>query len=210
VTRPTYLDAAAVAVRLLADSAVAGSWDDPSALDEFSVAGLAGHLARQITRVPDVLAQTPPDEPPITLLDHYARARWIGVDLHDETNVSIRRDGETEAAGGPAALATQTRAALERLREALPLEPADRVVHLPWGPWSLSLDDFLTTRMLEIVVHCDDLAVSVNVATPPLPPTVLDPVLVLLTRLAANRHGPTAVLRALSRAERAPATIAAI
>jgi hypothetical protein len=32
----------------------------------------------------------------------------------------------------------------------------------------------------------------------------------LLSRLAVRRHGPTAVLRALSRAERAPATIAAI
>ena len=37
-----------------------------------------------------------------------------------------------------------------------------------------------------------------------------DAVLALLTRLAARRHGPAAVLRALSRAERAPATIAAI
>jgi hypothetical protein len=36
-----------------------------------------------------------------------------------------------------------------------------------------------------------------------------DTVLTLLTRLAARRHGPAAVLRALSRAERAPATIAA-
>jgi hypothetical protein len=38
---------------------------------------------------------------------------------------------------------------------------------------------------------------------------VLDPVFALLTRLAVRRHGPTALLRALSRSERAPATIAA-
>jgi hypothetical protein len=31
----------------------------------------------------------------------------------------------------------------------------------------------------------------------------------LLARLAVRRHGPTAVLRALSRAERAPGTISA-
>jgi hypothetical protein len=40
-------------------------------------------------------------------------------------------------------------------------------------------------------------------------PAVLDPVLGLLTGLAARRHGPTAVLRALSRSERAPASISA-
>ena len=42
-----------------------------------------------------------------------------------------------------------------------------------------------------------------------LPPQVTNTMLVLLTRLAAQRRGSTAVLRALSRAERAPATIAA-
>jgi hypothetical protein len=58
-------------------------------------------------------------------------------------------------------------------------------------------------------VHSDDLALSVGLATPPLPPEVLDPVFTLLTGLAVRRHGPTAVLRALSRSERAPATISA-
>lgn len=84
------------------------------------------------------------------------------------------------------------------------------VVHLPWGPWSLSLDDFLITRMLEITVHCDDLACSVGVETPTQPSAVVDPVVALLSQLAVQRHGATAVLRALSRAERAPDTIAAI
>ncbi|WP_230205174.1 hypothetical protein [Parafrankia elaeagni] len=74
----------------------------------------------------------------------------------------------------------------------------------------LSLDDFLATRILEIAVHSDDLAVSVDVPTPALPVPATDAVLALLTRLAAHRHGPTAVLRAFSRAERAPTTITAI
>jgi hypothetical protein len=45
--------------------------------------------------------------------------------------------------------------------------------------------------------------------TDTMPPQVTDTVLVLLTRLATHLHRPHAVLRALSRAERAPATIAA-
>jgi len=84
-------------------------------------------------------------------------------------------------------------------------------VRIPlWGPWSLRLDDLLITRMMELAVHADDLAVSVGIPTPELPRSAVDTVVDLLSRLAVRRHGATAVLRALSRAERAPATIAAI
>ena len=208
-TRTAFLAAAQSAVALLSDRAVAASWDQPSALAELDVSGLAGHLARQILTVPLVLAADMPQENPVSLADHYGWARWRDAGLDDEANVSIRRDGEREAADGPAALAARAAAELEQLRRALPAEPDGRVVHLSWGPWSLSLDDFLLTRMLEIAIHSDDLAVSCGMAAPELPPEVLDPVLALLLRLAVGRHGPTAVLRAFSRAERAPATIAA-
>jgi hypothetical protein len=58
-------------------------------------------------------------------------------------------------------------------------------------------------------VHSDDLAVSIGVQTPAFPPRVVTPVLGLLTALAVTRHGQTAVLRGLSRRERAPETISA-
>jgi hypothetical protein len=87
--------------------------------------------------------------------------------------------------------------------------PEDRVVLIPWQGWALSLDDFLLTRMMEIAVHSDDLAVSVGVPAPRLPDTVLQPVIGLLTRLAIRRHGQSAVLSALSRSERAPDSISA-
>jgi hypothetical protein len=64
--------------------------------------------------------------------------------------------------------------------------------------------------MMEICVHADDLAASVGLPTPEFPPGVTAPVVDLLAQLAAQRHGATAVIRALSRAERAPASIAAI
>jgi hypothetical protein len=208
-TRDAFLQAAASADALLRDPAVAVSWDSASALPEFSVAGLAGHLARQVLAVPRVLEQPAPADQPVSLLDHYARVSWIGADLDDEANVEIRRGGEDEAGDGAAVLAARTGAAVEALRSALPAEPAGRLVRPSWVSWTLTLDDFLITRMMEIAVHSDDLAASVGVATPPLPPAVLDPVLDLLTRLAVRRHGPTAVLRALSRSERAPAAISA-
>lgn len=207
--REAFAAAAASAAALLRDPAVAASWDSASVLEEFSVAGLAGHLARQVLAVPRVLDQPVPPDQPVSLADHYARVSWIGAALDDDANAEIRRGGEDEAAGGAASLAAVTEAAVETLRATLPAEPAGRLVRPSWVSWTLTLDDFLITRMMEIAVHSDDLALSVGVAAPWLPPTVLDPVLDLLTRLAVRRHGPTAVLRALSRSERAPATISA-
>ncbi|MFG3686560.1 maleylpyruvate isomerase N-terminal domain-containing protein [Micromonospora sp. NPDC047740] len=207
--RIAYLTAARSAAALLADPAVAKQWDAPSALAEFRIGGLAGHLAFQILAVPAVLAEPVPPGEPIGLLDHYARGTWIGASVDDEVNVGIRRSGERLAADGPEALLAAVGAAVDELAVALPAEPDGRVVHLARGPWSLALDDYLTTRLMELAVHSDDLAFSLGVPTPELPADVLDPVLALLARLAVRRHGQPAVLRALSRAERAPASVTA-
>lgn len=208
--RTAYLQAAESAAALLADPAVAGAWEGSSALPKLTVGGLACHLGRQVSGAPELLAAEPRDDDPISLTDHYVRSAWVGAELDDEVNVGVRRRSELDAEAGPAALVAGVNDALATLRDALPAQPTDRVVHLPWGPWSLSLDDYLVTRMMEIAVHSDDLAVSVGIPTPSLPASVLDLVLAILTRVAVHRHGQTAVLRALSRSERAPASISAL
>ena len=207
--RGAYLVAAESAAALLDDPAVAAGWDKPSALVGFSVGGLAAHLATQVLFVPRTLAQAAPEGEPVTLLGHYGRVTWLGADLDEEANVAIRRGGEQVATDGAAALVENTRAAVREIRGLLATEPDDRVVRGPAGPWPLRLDDFLVTRMMEIAVHSDDLAYSVGIGTPDLPSSVLDPVVDLLSHLAVRRHGATSVLRALSRAERAPTTISA-
>jgi hypothetical protein len=205
----TYLAAAAAALDLLADRGVANKWDEPSALPEFAVSSLAGHLARQILMVPALLTSEPPAGAElITILDHYARAPWVDAALDDQANVSVRRTSQAEAAGGVIELTQRTRAAFEQLAAALPGEDPDKLCYLPWTGWALTLSDFLTTRTLEIVIHVDDLAVSIG-AEPVMDANAQEIVLVLLARLAARRHGTAAVLRALSRKERAPAVIAA-
>jgi hypothetical protein len=62
---------------------------------------------------------------------------------------------------------------------------------------------------MELVVHIDDLAISVGIPTPELPAAATDAVIALLGALAARRHGPVAIVRALARAERVPSFIAA-
>ena len=174
------------------------------------MSGLAGHLAHQVLTVPAVLSNDVPDGSLIRLLDHYSSVTWRTAGVDDEINVGIREQGEQHAADGPTALAERVAGVAAELAAVLPAESAGRVVFLPWWPWSLRLDDFLVTRMMELAVHSDDLAYSVDTDPPELPEAVLEPVLGLLTALAVRRHGQPAVLRALSRAERAPDRINAI
>lgn len=207
--RADFLDVSRIAAGLLREPRITTVWGEASALSEFSVGGLAGHLAYQVLAIPQIVREPIPTEPTITLLEHYARAQWIGAKLDDEISVRIRAGGDQLAVDGPQALAEQLDAAIQLLESDLSTTP-DRAVRISlWGPWSLMLDDMLVTRMMELAVHSDDLAVSLGVPTPAFPDSAMQVVVDLLTRLALRRHGQTPVLRALSRSERSPASIAA-
>lgn len=207
--REAFLEAAEVAQTLVRDLAVTSRWQDPSALAGMTVGGLAAHLAWQVMRADEVLASDPPTHPPIDVLEHYRRSAWVGGDLESEANLTIRESGEAQAAAGPEQVADSAEAVLARVRTRLVDAPAERLVELLWAGWALSLDDFLLTRTMEIVVHSDDLAVSVGLATPEMPAVATDATIQLLAAVAAERHGPYPLIRALTRAERAPASILA-
>jgi hypothetical protein len=207
--REDFIAAAEVAAQLLRDPSVASHWDRPSALPEFSVAGLAGHLAFQVLPIPEILAAPLPTEETVPVLEHYARVAWVDAALDDEISVRIRAGGEQVAVDGPGLLADKVDDVIGVLRTSLASTPNRAVRIAFWGPWSLTLDDMLLTRTMELVVHSDDLAVSTGCPTPDFPAGVTGNVIDLLTRLSVRRHGPAAVIRALSRAERAPATITA-
>ncbi|WP_112247326.1 maleylpyruvate isomerase N-terminal domain-containing protein [Kribbella monticola] len=208
-TRADFLAVARLAATLLREPSLESAWTKASALAEFSVGGLAGHLAFQVLAIPQIIREPIPAEPTITLLDHYARVQWIDAALDDDISVRIRTGGEQLAGDGPAVLADELDAAIAQLESDLSTAP-DRAVRISlWGPWSLMLDDMLVTRMMELAVHADDLAVSIGVQTPVFPDRAVETVVDLLTRLAMRRHGQTPVLRALSRAERSPASITA-
>ena len=208
--RTVFIEAAVGGLELVGSARVAQDWDLPSALSGMSVGALAAHLARQVVRVPEVLATPVPDERPLPLVEHYARSEWVTSGPDDEPNAAIRARAVVDALPGPTEVLARALEALATARVVLPHEPAGRRVRPPWLAWNLTLDDYLRSRMLEIVVHSDDLAVSVGVEPPAWPEEVVAPVLGVLTTLAVRRHGVPAVLRTLSRAERAPASIAAI
>jgi Mycothiol maleylpyruvate isomerase N-terminal domain len=207
-----YLTLADSAIALLHDPAVERSWSFPSALAEFSVSGLATHLTFQITRAPGVLLAAPPapSVPLISLEDHYSRSRWVDAGVDSDVNRDIRSAAQEKADEGVEAVRRTAVAALAEIRLILPGEPPERPVFLPWTGWSLTLVDYLRTRALELLVHSDDLAISVGIETPEVPPEAARNVINTLIAMSVRKHGVTAVLRALSRRERAPHTIAAI
>ncbi|MFF4214181.1 maleylpyruvate isomerase N-terminal domain-containing protein [Streptomyces sp. NPDC001796] len=186
---------------------VAASWEKPSALAQWTVGGLAGHLAYQIFSGDPALQGPASEQDPITVLEHYVRAAWIDAPPDGESNSGIRAKGEDISSEGVRRLVERVHAALDRQRTGLEEVRGDWVVFMRQTGWALSLDDFLVTRMVELAVHMDDLAISVDLSAPELPGTALDPVVALLTRLAVRRHGQAALLRALTRTERAPAAI---
>jgi len=209
-----FLLAGASALELLGRVEVLNRWSQPSALPEMSVGALAAHLGSQVLTVHAAVTSGNgvSQERPVPLLEHYQRVPWARSGLDDPSNVTIREGAEESARHGHDGLVRDVQLALEDLRAAftrsLPagLPPA---IRMPWWGWSLSFEDFLVTRVMEIVVHSDDLAVSLDIEPPTLPQTVLGPVLALLVGVSLQRHGQAAVVRALSRSERAPASISA-
>jgi Mycothiol maleylpyruvate isomerase N-terminal domain len=207
--REAYLAGAATVPPLLRDPAVAAGWNGPSALPEFAVRGLAGHLASQIFMVSQSIDGEASDLDAIALSDHYARVTWIDAPLDSVVNTFIRDNGEAAAEGGAEVLADAVNAAVASQTASLAAMSSEHRVTAPSGQWALTLDDFVLTRLMEIAVHSDDLAVSVGIETPPLADDVVAPVLGLLAGISLRRHGQVAMLRALSRSERAPETISA-
>jgi hypothetical protein len=205
-----YVAAAATAIDLVGLPQVAAAWSERSALTDWTVGGLAAHLLGQVFSVTSTLATPVDDADTVPLMAHYAQVPWRGVALDEPANVRIRAGGAENAEAGQGQLVDRARVELAELAAVLLGLAGDRVVRAPWNPWALTLDDFLTTRLMEIAVHSDDLAVSVGIAAPVLPDAVSRAVRHLLVDLAAQRHGDTAVLRGLARAERAPLSIAAL
>jgi hypothetical protein len=195
-------------VDLVSAPEVAAAWPLESVLPGMTVGGLTRHLVSQLECAVEFLAiQPPPHAPVVPLVELYRRTDWFAAPVHAPENTSIRDDFNAMAAGGQ----EHSVAILQSARADLPaaVDGAGPVTYVPWQDCSVATDDFLVVRLMEVLVHADDLAASVGQPTPAFDDEVTHPALALLAMLAEQRHGPVAVLRALSRSERAGAPAAA-
>lgn len=204
------LASAAEAVAPLVGSDDAGrAWDEESALPGMTVGGLTTHLVRQVQCAVEFLRidPVPPHAPVVTLAALYERTEWFLSPVDADENTSIRDDFNEMARAGHHGAVEALRASAADLAAALAV--AGPTTYVPWQDASLATDDFLVVRLMELVVHADDLATSVGADPVDFDDDVLHPVLALLAVLGARRHGQVAAVRALSRAERASGPAAA-
>lgn len=117
----------------------------------------------------------------------------------------VRERGDQTAAHGPEVLAATVRDTTERLAANLVGDALSQPVRVLDGH-TITVERYLATRLVELVVHGDDLAVSVDVelaASPDACRTVAG----ILAETAARRGGELAAVRALARRERHPAAL---
>jgi hypothetical protein len=195
--RSAYLAAAAATTELLGRRELGEAWNEPSVLPEFDIGALAGHLARGVLTVYWYLDMPEPDGPVISAAEYFAGHPGGGPDT--EGNVQIRQRGAETAKGGWARLYLDVGKATAALAERLAVEPESH--RIPATGRALLLDEYLKTRIVELVYHLDDLARSLSLPTPALPFETTHLAIEVLLDTARVRHGDRAVLNALGRRE---------
>jgi hypothetical protein len=180
-------------------------FERPSALEQFGVRGLAGHLLRAMTSVETYLDRPPPTlaggAAPITAAAYYAQLLAGETDIDSALHRSVRQRGLEAAPERPEHFVSEWSSLATRLIRRLEAEPPDRLVSV-LADLVLTLDEYLVTRLIEFVVHTDDLAVSLGVPPPDLNRAATGLVVGTLVEVARIRHGDAAVIRSLARRER--------
>lgn len=197
--RSLVVDAVNAAAELLARASTADRWDQPSALDGMTVGALSAHLVRAAGATIAYLDRTPAERQPegdlLTPVTYFRAA--LEAPIHDQ----IKDVSATESAIGHEATVAKCRQLAIDLRARLAAEPSDRLIGALGGRL-LTLDDFCRTRLIEVLLHIDDLAVSLGERRPDTDPLGAAIVVDILVDIARDRHGDWNMLYALARTER--------
>ncbi len=202
----TYLGAVDWLRGLLGRDEVVGAWPEPSAIAGYTVGGVASHAVHSVLWLEQLLKDVEPvGLRPVTALEYFGPNRVEGSDDTDPFAASLRAAAEAFAQTGPEIVNAACITARDELVGLLTNASATRavpVVRVPGG--QVPLWEYLRTRVLEIVVHGDDVVCSLSgmhVANPPSDTvaTCMD----VCVELARARAGDLSVLRAFTRRERA-------
>ncbi|MDQ3962348.1 MAG: maleylpyruvate isomerase N-terminal domain-containing protein [Actinomycetota bacterium] len=197
--RAAYLGSLRAARPILASDALEERWEEESALDGFSVKGLAGHLVRAGQAPLLYLEQPAPDPDSVVTAPTYYRTVLDAMGPAEHAEVIDR--GEANAAIGAARLLAEHDAAIAALEARLPeIDPAQPIAVYMGVP--MRFDHYLVVRICEVLIHTDDLAVSLELDPPELPREVAGFAIEHLVDVARLWYGDRAVLIALSRRER--------
>ena len=201
--RALVVEAVTKSAELIDTPATADQWDQPSALEGMTVGALCAHLVRAAGATIAYLDRTSPDRRPegdlLTAVTYFHAA--VDSPVHEQ----IKDVSAAESTIGHQATVDKCRQLAADLETRLADEPTDRLV-AALGGRLLTLDDFCRTRLIEVLLHLDDLAVSTGQTRPttdPLGPAII---IEICIEIARNRNGDWNVLYALTRAERSSDT----
>jgi Mycothiol maleylpyruvate isomerase N-terminal domain len=207
--RCAYLGAVDWLASLLSGEELAGAWDHASAVEGYSVGGVAAHAVQGIVWFEQMLSDPEPGgSREVTVTEFYGPNRRDGSSPREDSDPlasALRAAAEAFALSGARTVLDACTASRDRLVVLLETADASRavpVLRVPGG--QVPLREYLRTRVLEIVVHGDDVVSSVKstkLADPP--PDAVAVSLGVCLEMAEARVGGLDILRSMTRVERA-------
>ncbi len=195
---------------ILGRAEVASAWSEPSVVAQYTVGGLAAHAVHGIVWLEQLLADAEPvGLRPVGVGEFFGLNR-VDHDVdpeipEDPFPAALRAAAEGFAQTGIDAVRASLVASRDQVVGLLAEAPASRavpVIRVSGG--QVPLSDYLRTRVLEVVVHGDDLVCSVpGLVAPEPPPASMAVSLDVCLELAEARVGGLAALRGFTRRERA-------
>lgn len=187
--RALFSQSAAAFVAMLGEIADE-QWSQPG-LGSWTVRSLSGHTARAILTVEAYLSQEEPGDVTIPSAEAYYASMYLKF-----TDASAVEERGVEAGvwlgEDPAG---QVASALARTRTAIGAEPSNRLVSI--GGMGIQLDEYLRTRIFELVVHTIDLSRATGIAHS-LPLAAVSDATMLAAAVAVKRGSGEEVLLALT------------
>ena len=204
-----FLSAAERAEIVVNRPEIAERWNEPSALVGHTIGSLTAHLARSVFTVQRYLAAPVGSGEPTTAAGYLVAVLGDADPMDSDVHRGVRERARDEAAAGHADLCARFAQARVDLSETLPGRDPKQLITVLDGV-VLPLEEYIRSRIVEMVIHLDDLCVSVGVEPPDDLDAAFDIAAAVLVHVAVRRTGPWATLRSLARRERHPSAIRAL
>lgn len=197
-----FIECADVARSVLANSSLGRRWVEKSPLSRMTLGEVAAHTARAVHTVAIYLdaEQPPPGSSMVDPAEYFRRNDVRAPDLDDEVATAVRARASEGADRGQAAVVAAYDESMALLTARLPDE-LGRAVAVRNAV--MAIEDYLLTRVVELVIHTDDLATGLGIDTPSFSPEALEIVVDTLLAIVRDTHDPLTIVRSMTRVERA-------
>jgi hypothetical protein len=190
---------------ILSRADVVEAWGRPSTVARYTVGGVAAHAVHGVLWLEQVLKDAEPMGLRKVRIPEYLGLNRVEGENDEPFGASLRSAAEVFAETGAHIVAAALTVSRDELVTLLGAAHASRAVPVIRVPGAYApLSEYLPTRILEAIVHGDDIACSVPGLKVPDPPhAAVTSCLEVCLELARSRVGDLGSLRAFTRVERA-------